>query len=102
MALSSYYVSLNRKDLAERAIVSKREREASRAQRCKEVASYHKELALKSEKYKNLEEGVVTKAPRANEESVVKLKIQEDAKEKLVRRRQKLFRLLDVENKQYM
>lgn len=56
MALPSYWVSLNRKDLAEKAIVAKREREAVRAQRCKEVASYHQDLALKSSKYRSLEE----------------------------------------------
>ncbi|KAF8792020.1 hypothetical protein HNY73_003672 [Argiope bruennichi] len=56
MALSSYWISQNRKDLAERAIVSKREKDAVRASKCMEVDSYHRQLALKSAKYRSLEE----------------------------------------------
>lgn len=56
MALSSYWGSQHRKDLAERAIVAKREKDAARAVKCKAADSYHKDVALKTSKYKSLEE----------------------------------------------
>ncbi|XP_054724502.1 trichoplein keratin filament-binding protein-like [Uloborus diversus] len=102
MSLPSYWVSVNRKDLAEKAIVAKREKEALRAQKCKEVASYHKELALKSSKYRSLEETQPIKTPRPNDESSVREKLAADIKERLEIRRQRLAHLLAVENDQYM
>lgn len=64
MALPSYWVSVNRKDRAEKAIVAKRDKEAARVQKCKEVASYHQELALKSSKYRSLEDPQALKIVR--------------------------------------
>ncbi|GIX78693.1 uncharacterized protein CEXT_714971 [Caerostris extrusa] len=90
MALSSYWVSQNRKDLAERAIVSKREKDAARAMKCLEVDFYHKNLALKSSKYKNLEEGQALKTSRANDESSVKENQKLAEKERLEYRRRKI------------
>ncbi|GFX20275.1 uncharacterized protein TNCV_1438341 [Trichonephila clavipes] len=102
MALSSYWVSQNRKDLAERAIVSKREKDAARALKCMEVDSYHKDLALKTSKYRNLEDVQGLKASKVNDESSVKEKLKFAERERLEYRRQKLAHILSVENDQYM
>ncbi|CAL1290333.1 unnamed protein product [Larinioides sclopetarius] len=102
MALSSYWVSQNRKDLAERAIVSKREKDAARALKCMEVDSYHRELALKSSKYRSLEDVQGLKTSKANDESRIKESQKHAEKERLEYRRQKLAHMLDVENDQYM
>lgn len=102
MALPSYWVSMNRKDLAEKAIVAKREREEHRVQRCKEVASYHQDLALKSSKYKSLEEPQSLRYAKANEESRITEKLKADKKERLEVRRERLSHFLAIENEQYM
>ncbi|XP_071037031.1 trichoplein keratin filament-binding protein isoform X2 [Parasteatoda tepidariorum] len=102
MALSSYWVSRRRKDLAEQAIVSKREKEAVHAKKCQEVASFHQDLARKCTKYKYLEEAKVLTTPRMREESYVLENQRVAAKEKIDSRRQKLAQLLDVEHKQFM
>ncbi|GBL94919.1 hypothetical protein AVEN_187440-1 [Araneus ventricosus] len=102
MALSSYWISQNRKDLAERAIVSKREKDAARVLKCMEVDSYHRELALKSSKYRSLEDVQGLKTSKANDESRVKEGQRLAEKERLEYRRQKLARMLAAENDQYM
>ncbi|XP_055939230.1 trichoplein keratin filament-binding protein-like [Argiope bruennichi] len=102
MALSSYWISQNRKDLAERAIVSKREKDAVRASKCMEVDSYHRQLALKSAKYRSLEEVQGLKTSKANDESRVKESQRFAEKERLEYRRQKLAHILAIENDQYM
>ncbi|KAG8190663.1 hypothetical protein JTE90_001272 [Oedothorax gibbosus] len=102
MALSSYWVAQQRKDLAEKAIVAKREKEAVRVQKCKATDSYHKDVALKTSKYKSLEEARGLKSARCNEESSVKENIKQLAKEKLENRRRRLAYILSVENDLYM
>lgn len=102
MALPSYWVSLNRKDLAEKAIVAKRDKEASRIQKCKEVASYHQDLALKSSKYRSLEDPQSVKIARANEESRIKERLKAEKQDKLEIRRHRLAHFLSFENDQYM
>jgi len=102
MALPTYWVSLNRKDLAEKAIVARREKEATRIQKCKEVASYHEDLARKSTKYKSLEDPQSLKVTRTNEESRIKEKLKAEKQDKLEVRRQRLAHFLHVEHEQYM
>ncbi|GFT85693.1 uncharacterized protein NPIL_41881 [Nephila pilipes] len=102
MALPSYWISQNRKDLAERAIVSKREKDAARALKCIEVDSYHRNLALKTSKYRNLEDVQGLKASRANDESSVKENLKIAERERLEYRRQKLSHILAVESDQYV
>lgn len=64
MSRNLCYLSQQRKDLAERSIVAKREKDAARTVKCKAADSYHKDVALKTSKYKNLEEARGLKTAR--------------------------------------
>lgn len=96
------YASKSRRDLAERAIVMKREYEAQHMQKCDSTAKYYNDIHIKSAVYRNLEDPSALSKSRTNQESG-KAEVEYLKKKKqLEERRIRLQALLSEENEKYM
>lgn len=96
------YASKSRRDLAERAIVMRRDYEAQRMQKCDSTAKYYNDIHIKSAVYRNLEDPNASSKSRANQESNKEDMEYLKKKKQLEERRMRLKVLLSEESEKYM
>ncbi|XP_067137449.1 trichoplein keratin filament-binding protein-like [Centruroides vittatus] len=101
-SLSSYWLSRNRKDLAEQAIVAKREQEVQRLKHWNEVSEHYRKADLRSSVHSALISTIPpTSIPKANVESAKQELESESKKKALEIRRADLLKLLKDEEQKF-